>query len=311
MQPRQRSKCSTTVSVSSIVPSTRPLIRWIRPRGESISSCQSVYVGHDGRQKPQCTQSAISSRLHSASSDALGQRAPASSARVLAVGDTRSGSDERCTAAVPAAAAGQPRLQLAHVRPRLDALTAERGGLLGDRRGAPSNRTNIWSARMSTALGTSPDRCSSPHRSAPTATVVAAAGRGCSRNASCSTVPSLPPSRSRACRGRSRRRSSRPCRPSWRAGPSGSTTSRRSRGRASSRSGGAAARAGRAEALRRASGRRAGRARTAARGARARSGAPRVEAAPSTMHVRSPGSCSTIRAQKRSARPASSSGCTR
>ena len=32
-------------------------MRWMRPRGESISSLQSTYVGHVGRQKPQWTQS--------------------------------------------------------------------------------------------------------------------------------------------------------------------------------------------------------------------------------------------------------------
>src|SRR5438874_2082818 len=32
----------------------------MRPRGESISSFQLWYVGHAGRQKPQCTQSSIS-----------------------------------------------------------------------------------------------------------------------------------------------------------------------------------------------------------------------------------------------------------
>src|SRR5687767_2950468 len=32
----------------------------MRPRGESISSFQSRYVGQVGRQKPQCTQASIS-----------------------------------------------------------------------------------------------------------------------------------------------------------------------------------------------------------------------------------------------------------
>ena len=61
MQPRQLSKCPTIVSDSS-EPSSRPApISTIRPRGESISSFHSTYVGHVGRQKPQCTQSSISS----------------------------------------------------------------------------------------------------------------------------------------------------------------------------------------------------------------------------------------------------------
>ncbi len=63
MQPRQRSKCFVTVSVSAIVPSRRASIRWMRPRGESISSCQRTYVGHVGKQKPQWTQSDVSSRI--------------------------------------------------------------------------------------------------------------------------------------------------------------------------------------------------------------------------------------------------------
>jgi hypothetical protein len=29
----------------------------MRPRGESISSCHELYVGHAGKQNPQCTQS--------------------------------------------------------------------------------------------------------------------------------------------------------------------------------------------------------------------------------------------------------------
>ena len=59
-QPRQRSKWPTTVSVSSMVPSTMPAIRWMRPRGESISSPQRLQVGQVGRQKPQWTQSETS-----------------------------------------------------------------------------------------------------------------------------------------------------------------------------------------------------------------------------------------------------------
>ena len=40
MQPRQRSKCSTTVAArGATVPSSVASISWMRPRGESISSC--------------------------------------------------------------------------------------------------------------------------------------------------------------------------------------------------------------------------------------------------------------------------------
>ena len=63
MQPRQRSKCWATVAFSAIVPSSRASMRWMRPRGESISSLQSTYVGHVGRQNPQWTQSDVYSRI--------------------------------------------------------------------------------------------------------------------------------------------------------------------------------------------------------------------------------------------------------
>src|SRR5581483_7766832 len=63
MQPRQRSKCSTTVRLSATAPSSLASISWIRPRGESISSLQRTYVGQVGRQKPQCTHSRVSSRI--------------------------------------------------------------------------------------------------------------------------------------------------------------------------------------------------------------------------------------------------------
>ena len=46
-----------TVVLSETVPSSRASIRWMRPRGESISSLQSGYVGQVGRRKPQWTQS--------------------------------------------------------------------------------------------------------------------------------------------------------------------------------------------------------------------------------------------------------------
>ena len=51
------------VAFSVIDRRRRASIRWMRPRGESISSCQSTYVGHVGRQNPQWTQSAVSSRI--------------------------------------------------------------------------------------------------------------------------------------------------------------------------------------------------------------------------------------------------------
>ena len=53
-QPRQRSMCGCA-SASVRSPSSTSFISTMRPRGESISSPSTWYVGHAGRQKPQCT----------------------------------------------------------------------------------------------------------------------------------------------------------------------------------------------------------------------------------------------------------------
>ena len=67
MHPRQRVEVPGHLRVIG-VPSTCCFIRWIRPRGESISSPHSTYVGHVGRQNPQCTQ-CRSARASGPSSD--------------------------------------------------------------------------------------------------------------------------------------------------------------------------------------------------------------------------------------------------
>ena len=77
MQPRQASQWPTIASVIGS-PSTACCIRWMRPRGESISSPHSTYVGQVGRQNPQCTQSSRSSRSRS-TSDRLPRTGPATS----------------------------------------------------------------------------------------------------------------------------------------------------------------------------------------------------------------------------------------
>ena len=61
MQPRQLSHaltCAGDIGPSSSWPAR---MSRMRPRGESISSPHSTYVGHVGRQKPQCTQSSMRS----------------------------------------------------------------------------------------------------------------------------------------------------------------------------------------------------------------------------------------------------------
>ena len=64
---RSRTPCSrgsgrsaSTIAGDSSPPRGRARMSTMRPRGESISSPHSTYVGHVGRQKPQCTQSSIS-----------------------------------------------------------------------------------------------------------------------------------------------------------------------------------------------------------------------------------------------------------
>ena len=61
MHDRQLSIWAVT-GPGSGAPSRACAIRWMRPRGESVSCPHRAYVGHAGRQKPQCTQSSISSR---------------------------------------------------------------------------------------------------------------------------------------------------------------------------------------------------------------------------------------------------------
>ena len=62
MHPKHVSMCRTKPSESAASPSRPTRIRWMRPRGESISLCQRTYVGLAGKQKPQWTQSATRSR---------------------------------------------------------------------------------------------------------------------------------------------------------------------------------------------------------------------------------------------------------
>ena len=154
MQPRQRSKWPTTVGLSEIVPSRCDSISWIRPRGESISSLQSRYVGHVGRQKPQWTQSLVSERR---TSGAVVTRAlPAGSKR------SRTRSWSRRTGSGVASAHGVGEVGDARGRP-------DDGGR-GARRGTPAaRRARTTSARAPRpgASATRP-RPRRPSRSPPT-----------------------------------------------------------------------------------------------------------------------------------------------
>lgn len=52
MQDRQRSKCVTVCGLGGAPLSSISLIKSMRPRGESFSSCSSTYVGQPEVQKP-------------------------------------------------------------------------------------------------------------------------------------------------------------------------------------------------------------------------------------------------------------------
>ena len=121
MQPRQRSKCSTTVSVSSIDPSTSPLHQ-IDPSARRVHLLVPERVRR-ARRQAEAAVDAVGDQLglHIASSDALGERAPRA-ARAPSRRTRRAGPG-RTSGAAPARpsarAPGQARLQRAQLVPRL------------------------------------------------------------------------------------------------------------------------------------------------------------------------------------------------
>ncbi len=76
MQPRQRSQCSAIASEIASASFRAASMRTIRPRGESISSPQSTYVGQVGRQNPQWTQVSRSAWLGGAQGVERGHQMP-------------------------------------------------------------------------------------------------------------------------------------------------------------------------------------------------------------------------------------------
>ena len=216
MQPRQRSKCSTTVSVRSIDPSRSPSSTGCAraaspsPRARACTSGTSADRSRNGHSR---RSARAAHRLH----DAFGERAPLSDLRVSATTRLGPRPDERRRAAVPASTSGQVGLQRAQPAHGSASSPPSSPTCASTARGEPSKRTmhpslgDIDCARYelrAVKLG--------PARSA-VATVRAQPAAGCSRSASCSTRPSRLASRRRASRGRSRRRSSPPCRPRSRA----------------------------------------------------------------------------------------------
>ena len=176
MQPRHRSKCSTTVGLSEIVPSRCDSISWIRPRGESISSFQSRYVGHVGRQKPQWTQSLVSER---STSGAVVMPAP------------RPGRSARA----PAPAGAAPARASQRRRRRGGRRCRPRGGRRrsGFDRGTPAARP----ARTTSARAPSPW---SERDSAQTAPSVSSPPTSARVAATCAATAAAPPSNSTATR---------------------------------------------------------------------------------------------------------------
>ena len=70
--PRHRSMCVPNASEpGSSRPSTTARMRCRRPRGESASSPRRLYVGHAGRQNPQCTHGSKRSRCFSSASESV------------------------------------------------------------------------------------------------------------------------------------------------------------------------------------------------------------------------------------------------
>ena len=225
-------------------------ISWMRPRGESISSLQRTYVGHVGRQKPQWTQSPSASssitrraplpgrtRLADRRAATLrvasragrprgpapgrrrlprrgGRRPRRASRGRLARSPGRSGAGRapRPAARAPRSTHGvgldspptSARASRAAPRPpRRGLRRAPRRGRGGGRRARSAGAASASSARTTPAAS-----------SVSTTSVAAAAGSGWRRRRDARDQRERPvASRRRACRGRSPRRSSRPCRP--------------------------------------------------------------------------------------------------
>ena len=240
MQPRQRSKCSTTVRLSATVPSSRASISWMRPRGESISSFQSRYVGQVGRQKPQWTHSRVSSRITRSGehrpSGRTGRGSARSAARTAAGGSSWVSSG---TYAMPAAGRTTASPIPASVSPRRPgrsaAARARRPGARGPRSrrrrrprrlrrvprpAAPDPRPqpaaleehrdatgveDVERARLQ--LGAAKVATTAAGSSVSTTTVRAAAGAGGAGARRARSTRACRASRRRACPGRTRRRS--------------------------------------------------------------------------------------------------------
>ena len=229
MQPRQRSKCSATWSVSSIEPSASAPISRMRPRGESISSCHSV-VGR-ARRQAEAAVHAVGDQLgrpHRLHRRARRSAAPALRPAILGrVGDGRARPHQRRRPRQSQRRRPrQRRLQLADLRP-------------SGRASSPPSSRSCAATERSRALerARAARRRRGRRRSARAASVQRRPARRRHDDGARRRRQRVQPQRERArrcraarasrrtaCRGRSRRRSSRPCRRSSRACRRASTT---------------------------------------------------------------------------------------
>ena len=339
MQPRQRSKCCATVAFSVIVPSSRASMRWMRPRGESISSLPE-HVRRAGRQAEAAVDAVGRSARGSRREDSARVELAADRARASAAerpsespcDDVARGVGRACTRR-PARRGRPPRRASARTRcelARREAHAAARGAP-GARATRPRPRRRPPRRRRARARpraaprprAPSPRRAPRPARDGGGRARSAGAASGGARATTARGVVGLDDerprrlrqrvqpearardqreasraSRRRAARGRSRRRSSRPCRPRSRSSRRASTSvtpRTRSRGAPKRcRSGPESSSASSAPTVGSPGGSSESRWPCCAR-ARRCSADSRMPA--STVHVRSPGSCSRIRSR--------------
>ncbi len=193
MQPRQRSKCSTTVSVSGIEPSTSAGHQ-VDPPARRVHLLVPQRVRR-ARRQAEAAVDAVGDQLglHIASTTRSASGLHARLARLRDVRDPRPRAHERRRprrpsardrAAPPAARAARPTDPPPRRRARAAALSTDALRSLEQHVHACRRRGRPRSARAASGAA----RC---QRCAST-TVRAAAGSGCRRSASCSTLPSRP-----------------------------------------------------------------------------------------------------------------------
>ena len=166
-QPRQRSMCGSASS-SGRSPSSTPFMSTMRPRGESISSPSTRYVGQAGRQNPQCTQvstaRAIASRWGSAGSSGMwcctGNQRKLMHDAQCTMNARCTMTNARCTIAQRRRASAEPRVRVHHAaQPLLEGVR-----LTAPMKRRPGGPSSTWPMRSCRA--TRPRACPASHASA-------------------------------------------------------------------------------------------------------------------------------------------------